>query len=112
MLRHDMYNVQNMGVLDERRGHNTKMNHCSFCNKDVSRSDVIQRHMHNVHEDVKHTDPLKPLDISSSMTFIHPSSMVLSGPSFSGKTRWTSYLLQTTLITPSPQRIIWCYGQW
>ena len=89
----------------------TKMNHCSSCNQDFSRRDVMLRHMRNVHSDVKNNDPLKPLDISSSMTFIHPFSMVLSGPSFSGKTRWTSDLLQTSLITPLPQRIIWCYGQ-
>ena len=88
------------------------MNHCSICNQDFSRRDVMLRHVRNVHANVKDTDPLKPLDISSSMTFIHPFSMVLSGPSFSGKTRWTSDLLQTSLITPSPQRIIWCYGQW
>ena len=92
--------------------HNTKMNRCSICNQDFSRRDVMLRHMRNVHANVKDTDPLKPLDVSSSMTFIHPFSMVLSGPSFSGKTRRTSDLLQTSLITPSPQRIICCYGQW
>ena len=82
-------------------GHNTKINHCSTCNYDLSRRDVMLRHA-----DVKYTDPLKPLDISSSMTLIYPFFMVLPGPSFSGKTRWTSDLLQTSLITPSPQRII------
>ena len=40
------------------------------------------------------------------MTFIHPFSMVPLGPSFSGKNRWTSDVLHTSLITPSPQRIV------
>ena len=46
------------------------------------------------------------------MTFKHPFSMVVSGPSGSGKSVWTKKLLLSSLIQPSPERIIWCYGQW
>ena len=38
--------------------------------------------------------------------------MVVSGPSGSGKSVWTKKLLLSSLIQPSPERIIWCYGQW
>ena len=65
--------------------HYTKMNHCSICNQDFSRRDVMLRHMRNVHANVKDTDPLKLLDISSSMTFIHPFSMVPSDQVLVGK---------------------------
>ena len=46
------------------------------------------------------------------MTFKHPFSMVVSGPSGSGKSVWTKKLLLSSLIQPSPERIVWCYGQW
>ena len=49
---------------------------------------------------------------STTMTFKHPFSMIVSGPSASGKSVWTRNLLISTLIQPSPERIIWCFGQW
>ena len=45
------------------------------------------------------------------MTFKHPFSMIVSGPSASGKSVWTRNLLISTQIQPSPERIIWCFGQ-
>ena len=38
--------------------------------KEGCRLDVMLRHMRNVHANVKDTDPLKPLDIFSSMTLV------------------------------------------
>ena len=38
--------------------------------------------------------------------------MVVSGSRGSGKSVWTEKLLLSSLIQPSPERIIWCFGQW
>ena len=70
------------------------------------------RHKRNVHMKEKHNDPLLPVVKSTNVTFKHPFSMVVSGPSGSGKSVWTKKLLLSSLIQPSPERIIWCYGQW
>lgn len=44
----------------------------------------------------------------------HPFSLLVAGPSSSGKSWFTSRLIQfkETLIDPSPDRIIWVYGEW
>ena len=70
------------------------------------------RHKRNVHMKEKYIDPLPPVVKSTNMTFKHPFSMVVSCPSGSGKSVWTKKLLLSFLIQPSPERIIWCYGQW
>ena len=70
------------------------------------------RHKRNVHMKEKYIDPLTPVVKSTNMTFKHPFSMVVSGPSGSGKSVWTKKLLLSSLIQPSPERIIWCYRQW
>ena len=70
------------------------------------------RHKRNVHMKEKYINPLPPVVKSTNMTFKHPFSMVVSGPSGSGKSVWTKKLLLSSLIQPSPERIVWCYGQW
>ena len=44
----------------------------------------------------------------------HPFTCIVAGCTQSGKTVWVKSLLQNaqTTISPPPQRIIWCYGQW
>ena len=42
----------------------------------------------------------------------HPGSILVAGPSFSGKTTWTKRLIETSMIEPFPKRIIWCYGEY
>ena len=44
--------------------------------------------------------------------FQHPCSLVLTGPSGSGKSVLTKKVLCQGFIKPPPQRIIWCYGQY
>ena len=63
-------------------------------------------HVHNVHDSVKDTDPLNNM---TNMTFQHPFSMMVTGPSQSGKTEWTRKLLLSPLIQPPPERIMWCF---
>ena len=72
----------------------------------------MRRHVRNVHDSVKDTDPLQPLNNMTNMTLQHPFSMMVTGPSQSGKTEWTRKLLLSSLIQPPPERILWCFGQW
>ena len=65
--------------------------------------------MRNKHSSLETMDQMTS---SSTMAFKHPFSMVVSGPSGSGKLVWTKKLLLSSLIQPSPERIIWCFGQW
>ena len=82
---------------------------CRICKLRFDRGDNLQRHMRNKHNSVETMDQMNS---STTMTFKHPFSMVLSGPSGSRKSVWTKKLLLSSLIQPSPERIIWCYGQW
>ena len=43
--------------------------------------------------------------------FRHPSTIMVSGPTMSGKTQFVVNLLKYDMFTPSPQRIIWCYSK-
>ena len=65
--------------------------------------------MRNKHSSLETMDQMTS---STTMAFKHPFSMVVSGPSGSGKSVWTKKLLLSSLIQPSPELIIWCFGQW
>ena len=82
---------------------------CSICKREFGRGDNLQRHMRNKHNSLETMDQMTS---STTMIFKHPFSMLVSGPSGSGKSVWTKKLLLSSLIQPSPERIIWCYGQW
>ena len=62
----------------------------------------MQRHERNVHGSGKNTNQSQPL---KEMTFQHPYMMV-TWPSGSGKTKWTSKLLLSSLIQPPPEHIL------
>ena len=81
---------------------------CSICKREFGRGDNLQRHMRNKHNSLETMDQMTS---SKTMTFKHPFSMVVSGPNGRGKSVWTKKLLLSSLIQPSPERIIWCYGQ-
>ena len=82
---------------------------CLTCNQSYSRGDALQRHERNVLGSGKYTDQSQPL---KEMTFRHPFSMMVTGPSGSGETEWTRKLLLSSLVQPPPERILWCFGQW
>ena len=44
--------------------------------------------------------------------FSHPTSLIIAGPTKSGKTKFTQNLLRYSLIQPFPNRIIWLYKEW
>ena len=72
---------------------------CLICNQSYSRRDALQRHECNVHGNGKYTDQSQPL---KKMTFQHPFSMMITGPSRSGKTEWTRKLLLSSLVQSRP----------
>ena len=43
--------------------------------------------------------------------FHHPSTMLIAGPTGSGKTHFLTRLLKHNLFSPSPDKIIWVYGE-
>ncbi len=46
--------------------------------------------------------------------FLHPFTMIVSGPTACGKSSWVKNLLQhsTAMISPAPYKIILCYRRW
>src|SRR5208283_5379619 len=44
--------------------------------------------------------------------FKHPSTIQISGPTQSGKTRFMQRVLVERMIDPFPTRIMWCYSEW
>jgi hypothetical protein len=51
---------------------------------------------------------------NGSAVLQHPFTCIVAGCTQSGKTVWVKSLLENVqkTISPPPQRIIWCYGQW
>jgi hypothetical protein len=47
-----------------------------------------------------------------ALTWRHPFTCLITGPTSCGKTQFTLRLLRyaKTVIQPSPQKIVWCYG--
>ena len=42
----------------------------------------------------------------------HKRNVHINGPNGSEKSEWTRKLLLSSLIQPTPERIIWLFGQW
>ena len=84
---------------------------CNICAKAFSTHGNLRRHTLNIHGNV-HSKPVKI--VTGSTVLQHPFTCIVAGCTQSGKTVWVKTLLENaqTTISPSPQRIIWCYGQW
>ena len=63
--------------------------------------------------DQKPTDSIRMVS-NGSAVLQHPFTCIVAGCTQSGKTVWVKSLLENAQksISPPPQRIIWCYGQW
>ena len=51
-------------------------------------------------------------DVVETISFLHPFTMCISGPTGCGKTFIVKKILQEQLVNPIPQRIIWVYRRW
>ena len=51
---------------------------------------------------------------SGALKFQHPTTMLISGPTGCGKTKFVSRLLQNShsMFQPAPTRIVWVYSEW
>ncbi|GFV84877.1 uncharacterized protein TNCV_4298591 [Trichonephila clavipes] len=45
-----------------------------------------------------------------SLKLVHPFTLILAGPSGSGKSQFDKKLIENKMIKPFPKNIIWCYG--
>ncbi|GFW63049.1 uncharacterized protein TNCV_4453971 [Trichonephila clavipes] len=45
-----------------------------------------------------------------SLKLVHPFTLILAGPSGSGKSQFVKKLIENKMIKPFPKKIIWCYG--
>ena len=95
---------------------------CQTCGKTYSRSDNLKRHVKSVHR--QQALPQSPLHgsqhpqsyegLTALNALQHPFTCMVSGPTGSGKTKWVEQVLMDAqqMISPPPDRIIWCYSQW
>lgn len=47
-----------------------------------------------------------------AFNFVHPSTVIICGPSESGKTRFVERVFRQKLIRPWPDIIVWYYSEW
>jgi len=47
-----------------------------------------------------------------SLKFVHPSTILVSGPTGSGKTKFVSKVIHRNMFDKAPRRIIWIYSEW
>jgi hypothetical protein len=84
---------------------------CNLCAKVFSTRGNLKRHTLNTHGNVQS----KPVKISAGSAVLRqPFTCIVAGCTQSGKTVWVKTLLENAqkIISPPPQRIVWCYGQW
>ena len=109
---------------------------CQLCSKSYGRPQEVRRHMMEKHwqrasqMSVPNQVPLVPPQApppvgpqvvpptvlsqvpTVDLTFKHPFTMTVAGPTSCGKSTWLSKVLQSDLIQPAPWQIIWCYREW
>ncbi len=47
-----------------------------------------------------------------TLKFVHPSTVVVSGPTGSGKTQFVYCLIKEEMFSPWPENIVWLYSEW
>ena len=75
---------------------------------------ILLRHKKVVHAYGTRNLGQQTLTVNGVTVMQHPFTCIVAGCTQSGKTVWVKSLLENaqTTISPAPQRIIWCYGQW
>ena len=50
-------------------------------------------------------------NMAAVIPFHHPTTILVAGPTFSGKTSFLKKIIRTRMVQPSPERIIWVYKE-
>ena len=87
---------------------------CKVCDKTFTTSSNRLRHERTYHSSDTHNLSQSSIAVIVTTVLQHPFTCIVAGCTQSDKTVWVKTLLENaqTTISPSPQRIIWCYGQW
>ena len=87
---------------------------CDICGKTFANASNLLRHKTVVHAYGTRNLGQQTLTVNGVAVMQHPFTCIVAGCTQSGKTVWVKSLLENaqTTISPTPQRIIWCYGQW
>ena len=84
---------------------------CQLCSKSYYWPHDLKRHIQAKHiQQQQHVQQQQQQ--AQPLTFKHPFTMTVSGPTSCGKTTWLKQVLQHGAITPAPFQIIWCYREW
>ena len=55
---------------------------------------------------------MESFNLRTPFEFKHPTTILIAGPTMSGKTHFLVNCLKENLFWPKPTRIIWVYGEW
>ena len=116
-LGHETYTKQH---TDEYHSNRTYKHTCFICLKPFYTQSMLIDHIKSVHHSATANtsmDQYPKMDIEEMpkpIVFEHPFSMIVAGPSRSGKTFWVIDLLANAdeRIKPTPEKIIYCYSHW
>jgi len=92
---------------------------CFICLKPFYSKSMLLNHIELVHtssgkSEIDLYPKMNTEEAPKSFVFEHPFSMIVAGPSRSGKTFWVIDLLTNAngRIKPTPGKIIYCYSHW
>ncbi len=87
---------------------------CDVCGRTFANASNRLRHKKVVHANKIPSVKRRTLTVNGVAVLQHPFTCIVAVCTQSGKTVWVKTLLENVqkIISPTPQRIIWCYGQW